>query len=117
MPQMEIARGWAHDYDNGVLFQKAQSSAKRRFPGLVNFVTALACHFCLALHTLFTQPGDHFLSEPCTGSSKELDRETNTLVWICFATTFISCHITISSSSTFMLGNSLKESASSNNIH
>ena len=40
-------------------------SAKRRSPGLVNFVTALAYHFCLALPAAFTQPGDHLLAEPC----------------------------------------------------
>ena len=34
-----------------------QGSAKRRFPGLVNFVTALAYDFCLALPAAFT--GDH----------------------------------------------------------
>ena len=34
----------------------AQSSAKRRAPGFVNFVTADAHHFCLALLAAFTQP-------------------------------------------------------------
>ena len=34
-----------------------QGSAKRRSPGLVNFVTALAYHFCLALPAAFSQPG------------------------------------------------------------
>ena len=43
-----------------------QGSARRRCPGLVNFVTALAYHFCLALPAAFTQPGDHLLAEPCT---------------------------------------------------
>ena len=33
---------------------------------MVNFVPAVAYHFCLALHAEFTQPGDHLLSEPCT---------------------------------------------------
>ena len=37
-----------------------QGSAKRWFPGLVNFVTAVAYHFCLALPAAFT-PGDHLL--------------------------------------------------------
>ena len=36
-----------------------QGSAKRRSPGLVNFVTALAFHSCLALPAACTQPGDH----------------------------------------------------------
>ena len=33
---------------------------------MVNFVTALAYHFCLALPVAFTQPGDHLLGEPCS---------------------------------------------------
>ena len=36
---------------------------------MVNFVTALACHFCLALPAAFTQPGEHLFVEPCTGPS------------------------------------------------
>ena len=39
-----------------------QGSAKRRSPGLVNLVTAVAYHFCLALPAAFTQPGYHFFS-------------------------------------------------------
>ena len=39
-------------------------SAKRRAPGLVNFVAAVAYHFCLALPAAFTQPWDHFLAAP-----------------------------------------------------
>ena len=39
-----------------------QGSAKRRAPGLVNFVTAN--HFCLNLPAAFTQPGNHPLAEP-----------------------------------------------------
>ena len=41
-----------------------QGSAKRRSPGLVNFVAAVAYHFCLALPAAFTQPRVHFLAEP-----------------------------------------------------
>ena len=41
------------------------SSAKRRSPGLVNFVTAIAYNFCLDFRTAFTQPGDNFLAETC----------------------------------------------------
>ena len=41
-----------------------QVSAERRTPGLVNFATALAYHFCLALPAAFTQPADQLLAEP-----------------------------------------------------
>ena len=52
-----------------------QGSAKRRAPGLVNFgelfvlvnfVPAVAYHFCLALPAAFTQPGARLLAEPCS---------------------------------------------------
>ena len=43
-----------------------QGSAKRQSPGLVNFVAALAYHIYLNLPAPFTQPGDHFLADPCT---------------------------------------------------
>ena len=33
---------------------------------LVNFVPAVACHFCLNLPAKFSQPWDHFLAQPCT---------------------------------------------------
>ena len=49
-----------------------QGSAKRRAPGLVNFITAVAYHFCLSLPAAFTQPGSHILAEPC--SDKSLSR-------------------------------------------
>ena len=42
-----------------------QEWPKRWVPGLVNFVPAVACHFCLALPAEFTQPGDHLVAEPC----------------------------------------------------
>ena len=32
----------------------------------MNFVPALAYHFCLSLPAGFTQPGAHLLAEPCT---------------------------------------------------
>ena len=32
----------------------------------MNFVTALAYHFCLALPAALTQPGDHLLAKPCS---------------------------------------------------
>ena len=44
---------------------QARYKARRQSPGLVSFVTTLAFHFCLALRTSFTQPGDHLLAEPC----------------------------------------------------
>ena len=43
-----------------------QGSTNRRAPGLVNFVPALAHHFCLNLPSAFTQPGACLLVEPCT---------------------------------------------------
>ena len=43
-----------------------QGSTKRRALGLVNFVPALAYHFCLNLPAAFTQPGARHLVEPCT---------------------------------------------------
>ena len=39
--------------------------ARRRSPGLVNFVAAIAYHFCLALPAALTQPGDHLLAGRC----------------------------------------------------
>ena len=36
-----------------------------RAPGFVNFVLALAYHFCLNLPAAFTQPGARLLAEPC----------------------------------------------------
>ena len=38
--------------------------AKRRSPGLVNFVPSVAYHFCLNLPWNFSQPGAHFLAQP-----------------------------------------------------
>ena len=32
---------------------------------MVSFVAADACRICMALPAAFTQPGDHFLAEPC----------------------------------------------------
>ena len=40
-------------------------SAERWSLGLVNIVTALAYHFCLALSAKFTQSGEHLLAKPC----------------------------------------------------
>ena len=44
-----------------------QGTAKRWSLGLVNFVIALAYHFCLALPVAFTQPGDHLAAVLCMG--------------------------------------------------
>jgi len=38
---------------------------KKWFPGFVNFVPAVACHFCLNLPVRFLQPGNHFVAHPC----------------------------------------------------
>ena len=43
-----------------------QGSPKECFPGLVNFVTAVAYHFCLNLSRAFSQPGQHSFGDPCT---------------------------------------------------
>ena len=40
--------------------------AKRWAPGLVKFVAAVACYFCLALLAAFTQPREQLSAEPCT---------------------------------------------------
>ena len=42
-------------------------TAKMWSLGLVNFITALDYHFCLALPAAFTKPRDHFLAEFCKG--------------------------------------------------
>ena len=42
-----------------------QGSSNRRAPGFVNFVPAVAYHFCLNLPAAFTQPGARLLVEPC----------------------------------------------------
>ena len=44
---------------------EVQGPTKSKSPGLVNFVTALAYLFCLALPAAFMQPGYHLLAEPC----------------------------------------------------
>ena len=38
---------------------------KRQSPALVNFVTALAYHFCLVFPAAFIHTGDHLLAKPC----------------------------------------------------
>ena len=51
------------------VFKYILGLAKRRSLSFVNFVTALAYHFCLALAATFTQPGGHFLAKPCIHGS------------------------------------------------
>ena len=67
---MHQGRHWGQTLEGGksrVAFPSdIQGQAKRHFPGLVNYVTALAYHFCLALPAAFSQPGDRPLAEPCT---------------------------------------------------
>ena len=49
-----------------------QGSPKECFPGLVNFVTAVAYHFCLNLPRAFSQPGKHSFGDPCIPGTEEL---------------------------------------------
>ena len=37
--------------------------------GFVNFAPAVACHFCFNLPENFSQPGAHYLSQPCRAVS------------------------------------------------
>ena len=55
----------------GALFREVglQGSPKECFPGLVNFVTAVAYHFCLNLPIAFSQPGKHSFGDPCISVS------------------------------------------------
>ena len=48
-----------------ILLLLLQGSAERWFPGLVNFVPAVAYHSCLAVLAAFTQPGARLLAWPC----------------------------------------------------
>ena len=43
-----------------------QRSAKVRAPGFVNFITAVAYHFCPSLPAAITQPGASTLADLCT---------------------------------------------------
>ena len=43
-----------------------ETSAKIGAPGLVNFITAVAYHFCLKLPAVFTQPVSLTLADLCT---------------------------------------------------
>ena len=51
---------------------RLQGSANPRTPGLVNFVTAVAYHFCLSLPRAFSQPGARGLADHCKGGCVDL---------------------------------------------
>ena len=53
---------------NNESFLLIQGLAKRRSPGLLNYVTVIAYHFCLTLSAPFTQPGTNLLAKPCRAS-------------------------------------------------
>ena len=48
-----------------------QEISTRQFPGLVNFVPAIAYHFCLNLAAAFSQLGNSLIEIPCTGPANE----------------------------------------------
>ena len=50
---------------------EVQGTSKRPFPGLVNFVPAIAYHFCLNLPGAFSQPGHGLLEVPCIAEAME----------------------------------------------
>ena len=63
----QVARRVEHFVSNAL--EPVQGSAKRHAPCLVEFIPAVAYHFCLALPTAFTQPGAHLLAGPCISAS------------------------------------------------
>ena len=52
--------------DDCLQLTTVQRSAKVGDPGLVNFITAVAYHFCPSLPAAFTQPGVHLSADPCS---------------------------------------------------
>ena len=52
-----------HGFSQDIWIFSVKGLAKRRAPGLVNFVPAVAYPFCLALPAAFTQPGDRLLAD------------------------------------------------------
>ena len=60
-----IALLFTLDSSETPVFSHVQGSAKRLRPGLVNFINAVAYHFCLSLPAAFTQPGRSLLADPC----------------------------------------------------
>ena len=69
-----------HEF-NLYYLKKLQGSAKRRFPGLVNSVTAVAYHFCLDLPAAFTQLGVHLLAEFCICLRPPSPQTISALIW------------------------------------
>ena len=59
-----------------------QGSPKECFPGLVNFVTAVAYHFCLNLPRAFSQPGKHSFGDPCTHFSLVFPKRHHDASWM-----------------------------------
>ena len=52
--------------ESSVLTNAVQGIFIWPFPGLVNFVPAVAYHFCLNLPAAFSQPGNGHTEIPCT---------------------------------------------------
>ena len=48
--------------EGGLSLSRCTGLGKKPFPGLVNFVAAVAYHFCLSLPAAFTQPGVNLLA-------------------------------------------------------
>ena len=57
---------WTHISELIIARRLIQGTVKRLRPGLENFITAVAYHFCLSTPESFTQPGRSLLAEPCT---------------------------------------------------
>ena len=53
---------------------KIQGIGLRPFPGLVNFVPAVAYIFCLNLLAAFSQPGNDHIVQPCSIHHAVLER-------------------------------------------
>ena len=49
-----------------------QGTSKRPFPGLVNFVPAVAYHFCLNLPEAFSPPGNGLLEVLCNARLRKM---------------------------------------------
>ena len=64
----DVCSGWKRE---GVHYK--QGFTIRQFPGLVNFVPAVAYHFCLNLLAAFSQPGNVLIVWPYTGMLYEHD--------------------------------------------
>ena len=63
---------WDQESNEFVHRALIQGSPKECLPGLVNFVPAVAYHFCLSLLAAFTQPGTNLLADPCISSDRGL---------------------------------------------